>query len=420
MLRFSWLYATRNALHYRAKYSVAFAMIASFSACLALSLFSFNGFWKQAGAFARSWGDITLYANPAMVDLTAIPKAKPGQIGAWERVESGLPAFFKDELKATKYYSGSFVDGDAYYKTGKMDLTAMCVDKAIPLWGVDLAEGSMPGEGEALVPVSMRGSVALGDAVTYVYKDRNTILNSFRFRISGFFLPAGRYSGFLYLSREQYAALDPGRPDDIFFVYLANGGTGSSFPTKSQYNDAWAAFKKHIEKTAGSSAARYVGYDTAAGRYGDSKTIIDFFQLLFGIFLAAIVVVSVATLINVVFITLIDRIKIVGTFMAYGMRRRRAVLLLSSETLVFALAACTLGVLAALAATGPLSSLRFLADNWTIAVILGGKRTLTILPDPAAVAATYAAGVGIPFAASVLATAKMLKGDVVRLLHFVK
>jgi hypothetical protein len=420
MLRFSWLYASRNAVHYRAKYSVAFAMITAFSACLALALFSFNGFWSQAGAFARSWGDITFYATPSMIDETAVPRAKSGEPTAWQRIEALIPAFFRDELKATKYFSGSFIDGDAYYKTGKVDLTAMSVEKAAPLWGVDLAEGEMPGEGEALAPVSMRRSIALGDAVTFVFKDRNTILNSFQFRISGFFLPAGRYSSFLYLSPEQYAAMDPGRPDDVFFVYLAEGGKGSSFPTRAEYDSAYADFKSFIERVAGSTAARYVGYESAANRYQESRTIIDFFQLLFGIFLVAIVIVAVATLVNVVFITLIDRIKIVGTFMAYGMRRRRAVLLLASETLVFSLAACTLGVLAALAIAGPLAGIKFLADNWTIAVILGGKRTLTILPDLKAVAATYAAGVGIPFVAAVLAASKMLKGDVVRLLHFVK
>jgi ABC-type antimicrobial peptide transport system permease subunit len=420
MLRFSWLYASRNAIYYRAKYSVAFAMIAAFSACLALSLFSFNGFWSQAGAYARSWGDITFYANPSMIDMMATSKAKEKSASPWKSIEAGLPAFFKDELKATKYFSGSFVDGDAYYKTGKLNLTAMNVEKAKALWGVDLSEGAMPREGEALVPVSMRRSIAVGDAVTFVFKNRDTILNSFQFRVSGFFLPAGRYSGFLYLGSAQYEALDPGRPDDVFFVYLANGGSGSSFPTDNEYNKANSAFRRFVWNAAGTTSSQYVGYETAASRYKDSRTIIDFFQLLFGIFLVAIVIVAVATLVNVVIITLIDRIKIVGTFMAYGMRRRRAVLLLASETLVFSLAACTLGVLAALAIAGPLAGIKFLADNWTIAVILGGKRTLTILPDLKAVAATYAAGVGIPFVAAVLAASKMLKGDVVRLLHFVK
>jgi hypothetical protein len=420
MLRFSWLYASRNAVHYRAKYSVAFAMIAAFSACLALALFAFNGFWSQAGAYARCWGDITFYANPSMIDLMANAKSKAGPASPWRRIEAGLPAFFKDELKATKYFSGSFVDGDAYYKTGKVNLTAMNVEKAKALWGVDLSEGAMPREGEALVPVSMRKSIAIGDAVTFVYKNRDTILNSFQFRVSGFFLPAGRYSGFLYLDPSQYETLDPGRPDDIYFVYLANGGTGNAFPTKGEYHAAYAALRKFISTAVGVTASQYVSYETAADRYGESKTIIDFFQLLFGIFLIAIIIVAVATLVNVVFITLIDRIKIVGTFMAFGMRKGRAVILLASETLVFALAACTLGVLAAMAITGPLTGIKFLADNWTIAVILGGKRALTILPDLKAVAATYAAGVGIPFVAAALATSKMLKGDVVRLLHFVK
>jgi|GEM_PF-3439975 len=420
MLRFSRRYAVRNAVYYRAKYATAFVLIAAFSACLGLALFALNGFWRQAGAYARSWGDITFYANPSMIDEAAVPRAKPGEDSPWRRVEAGLPVFFNDQLKATKYYSASFTSGDAYYKSGTGKISAMDVEKAERAWGVDLAEGAMPEEGEVLVPVGSRASIAIGDALTFVYKNRDTILNSFRFRVSGYYLPSGRNSNFIYLSPGQYAALDEGRPDDTYFVYLANGGTGSDFPSKMEYKKVYDSFRKFIEDCVGNTASRYTGYGTARARYSDSKTIIEFFQLLFGIFLAAFVIVAVATLVNVLFITLIDRIKIVGTFMAFGMRRRSAVFLLASETLVFSLVACTVGVLIALAATGPLSSLKFTADNWTIAVILGGKRTLTILPDLKAVAATYVAGMGIPFAVAALAAAKMLKGDVVRLLHFVK
>jgi hypothetical protein len=106
--------------------------------------------------------------------------------------------------------------------------------------------------------------------------------------------------------------------------------------------------------------------------------------------------------------------------MAYGMTRRRAILLLSSELLAFSFVACTLGVLVAFAAVDPASRLKFTADNCTIAVILGGKRSLTIVPALWAFGATYLAGMAIPFAAAVAAAAKMIRGEVVGLLHFAK
>ena len=148
--------------------------------------------------------------------------------------------------------------------------------------------------------------------------------------------------------------------------------------------------------------------------------MIEFFELIISIFLVALVVVSIATIINVLFITVVDRIRIVGTFMAYGMTRGRAILLLSSEMLVFSLVACTLGLFVAFALVDPASRLKFTADNWTIAVILGGKRSLTIVPAIWAVGATYLVGMAIPFAAAAASVAKMIRGEVVGLLHFAK
>jgi ABC-type antimicrobial peptide transport system permease subunit len=132
------------------------------------------------------------------------------------------------------------------------------------------------------------------------------------------------------------------------------------------------------------------------------------------------VVIAVMTVVNVLFITVVDRIKIVGTFMAYGMTRGRAVFTLAGEMLAFSAIACTLGILAALAASSWLSSLKLMADNSTLLVILGGKRSLSIMPSFAAAAITYAAGMLIPFSAALLAVGKMLKGEIVRLLYFVR
>jgi hypothetical protein len=412
-------YALRNVLHYRSKYGIAFALIAAFAFCLALSLFAFNGFWKQAGVYARAWGDVTLW-----VDTVSLDKGEPA--GGWppgeapsQRLERAWPAFFKDELKATKVVATSFIWGSAYGKGGSWSLQATSLEKAKQLMEVDLAEGKLPGEGEVIVPSSLRRSLALGDGLTFVYKNRDLILNSLTFRISGFFLPSGSTSNMLYLPQAQFDQLDETR-DSVFFAFLPGMGGKKLFMSQGEYFTAYNAFNVMVAIASKAGSLRNTGYYTARQRYSDSQRLIEFFEIIISIFLAALVIVALATIVNVLFITLVDRIKIVGTFMAYGMTRKRAILLLSSEMLVFSLAACTVGVIAALLATGPASSLKFNADNWTIAVILGGKRSLTISPSLWAVGATYLTGMLMPFSAAALSASKMLKGEVVRLLHFTK
>lgn len=413
-------YAIRNALHYRAKYSIAFVLIASFAFCLALSLFAFNGFWEQAGIYARSWGDITIWIDSGKLDSEAPASGWPRGEAPTERLDRALPAFFEGELKATKVIGSSYLRGDAYGRSGRWSLTASSLPKARLLAEIAIAEGKEPGEGEVLVSAGLRKSTAIGEAVTFVYKDRDLILNSLAFRVSGFFLPTGSTSDYMFMSQGQFDALDEGMKDNVFFVFLPGMGGQRLFMTASEYRLAFNAFQDFARKASGRSWAVNCGYETAEQRHRSSKQLIEFFELIMLIFLSALVVVALATIVNVLFITLIDRIKIVGTFMAFGMRRGRAVLLLSSEMLVFALAACTVGILAALAAAGPVSSLKFTADNWTIAVILGGKRSLTIRPALWAAGATYLAGTLIPFAAAAFSASRIIKGEVVRLLHYSK
>jgi hypothetical protein len=413
-------YAIRNVLHYRSKYGIAFALIACLAFCLALALFAFNGFWIQAGVYARSWGDIAIWADPAGLDRAEPKGGWPEGEAPSQKIERGWPAYFRDEVKATKVVAAAFFGGDGFNKAGRWNFTAMSLEKAQALAEVSLSEGAMPGEGEALVPAPLRRSLGVGDAITFVYKNRDLILNSLTFRISGFYLPTSTYSNYLYLSEAQFAALDEGRTSDVFFVFLPGMGGKRLFLTQPEYQKINDGFRAFLQGLTGPSLHPNTGFETAKDRYAQSREIIEFFELIFSIFLIALVVIALATIVNVLFITLVDRIRIIGTFMAYGMTRRRAILVVSSEMLVFALAACTAGILAALLAAGPASSLRFTADNWTITLILGGKRSLTIEPSWWAVGATYLAGTILPFAAAAFAAAKMLKGEIVGLLHYAK
>lgn len=419
-------YALRNILHYRAKYGIAFLLIAAFAACLALALFAFNGFWRQADEFARSWGDISFFVEPYSLDRAQASRrprqgiATPAKLPS-KRLWSEAVTFFKSELKAERVVAMTFVRGDVYAPTGSWGLTATSLERARQLAPVDLAEGSYPRDGELLLPAFARPALKVGDGITFVYKNSDLIIDSLAFRVSGFFLPTGNSSWLMYATEAQVLELDSGLVPDNYFVFFPPRPGKGPFLSQAEYEKDYQAFRTFLFALSGGRGGEInSGYYTAKQRFGESKTLIEFFEIIISIFLLALVIVAAATIVNVLFITVVDRIKIIGTFMAYGMTRRRAILLLSAEMLAFSALACTLGILLALAAIGPVSSLKFTADNWTIAVILGGKRSLTIIPALWAVGATYLVGMVLPFLTSVLSVAKMVKGEIVGLLHYAK
>ena len=413
-------YTIRNLLYYRTKYAIAFLLIAAFAACLALSLFASNGFWRQAAVYSRSWGDITLWLYPGGLDAAwekngGGPESRPAP-----RLEREATAYFSREFKAERVVASANIWGQAYALGGSWHVAATSIEKARQLAPVELAEGASPTEGEALAPASMRSVLKVGSGISFVFKNSDLIVDSLSFRVSGFFLPTGDTSNLIYVSQTQFDKLDENRVPDTYYVFLPPRKAGEGLFGKEEGQSLNAAFGTFLATLAGGPGQFYQSYYTAKQHFESSKTLIQFFEIIASIFLVALVVVAAATIINVLFITVVDRIRIIGTFMAYGMTRRRAILLLSSEMLVFSLVASTLGILLAFAVVDPVSRLRFTADNWTIAVILGGKRTLTIVPALWAVGATYAIGMAIPFAAAAASVAKMIKGEVVGLLHFAK
>jgi hypothetical protein len=411
-------YALRNVVHYRRKYAIAFVLIVAFSACLALSLFAFDGFWRQAGAWARVFGDLSFHLDAMALDSGWSPDK--GTLPPSKRLESEAAAFFKSELKAERVVSLHYVSGDAYAPRGSWKVVAISLERFRSLEEVDLAEGSEPGEGEILAPTSMSSSVKVGDSLTFVFKNSDLILDSVRLRVSGFFLPSSDTRDIVFASEAQLAELDPARVPDNYYLFLPAREGSKTFVQDAEAKSDYQDFVRFLGNLTGHKGTIDARYGLAKWRYDQSKTLIQFFEIILGIFLIALVVVAVATIVNVLFTTVIDRIRIIGTFMAYGMGRGRAVLLLAAEMLIFSALACSLGVIAALALVDPASRLKFAADNWTIAVILGGKRSLTIVSEPWAVGATYLAALAIPFATSVLAVARMLRGEVVGLLHFSK
>jgi hypothetical protein len=412
-------YAMRNVLHYRTKYSIAFLLIAAFAACLALSLFAFNGFWKQAAVFARAQGDMTIWVYSPSLDWLWSKKGEHGEAPS-RSLEREAKAFIMGELDAERVVATSYTGGDLYAPTGSWNVGATILERARQLADVDLAEGKDPSDGEILVSASLRPTVKLGDGLTFVFKNTDTIINSLTFRVSGFFLPTSDSSSLVYMTQDQFDKLDENRVPDQYYVFFKGMGGKRAFLDRIAGTRAFASFRSFLVKQSGGSYTVNSGYYTAEGRYNQSKEIINLFEAIISIFLVALVVVALATIVNVLFITVVDRIKIVGTFMAYGMTRGQAILLLSTEMLVFSFAACTVGILVALAAVGPLSGIKFTADNWTIAVILGGKRSLTIIPALWAIGATYLVGMILPFATATLSVARMLRGEVVGLLHYAK
>ena len=361
-------------------------------------------------------GGYHLLGNTTSLDAAGQPGSGPPS----RRLETEAVAFFKKELKAERVVASSYIGGEAYAPRGSWSVAATSLEKMRQLNEVALAEGEFPGDGEALAPTSMRGPIKVGDGITFVFKNSDLILDSLLLRVSGFYLPTSDTANLIFTTQSQFDRLDEGRVCDRYYVFLPAMAGRDAFLGTDECKKDYQSFVGFLAGLSGSSARIESNFYSASQRYDQSKTLIEFFELIISIFLVALVAVSVATIVNVLFITIVDRIRIMGTFMAYGMTRGRAVLLLSSEMLGFSLVACSLGLLAAFVLVDPASSLKFTADNWTIAVILGGKRSLTIVPALWAVGATYIVGMAVPFVASAAAVARMIRGEVVGLLHFAK
>lgn len=398
-------YALRNALHYRAKYAAAFGLICAVSFILALALFGLRGVQRESAKYARGFGDLEVYAK-AETDLRKLRPAIEGHF------EGGGAAKILGLTMPPR--------GTLFNSRGQWSMNAFQLVELRRFCEVELVEGAFPEEGEIVLPSTFRKKVALGETLTFLFKTQDGILDSRKLRVSGFNVPISilRNSSML-VSRAQFLSMDPGRtePND-YYVFLADSGRSdpNSILNKRSLDPVKAGLEAAL-KSAGVDARVSL---LSLERQTWSKQYIDLFIMVLAIFIAILLIVAAMTVVNVLFLALLDRVRIVATFMSFGMTRPRAILMLACETLAFALAASCLG-LALAWGTSPLIRLyRFDMDNWLIYMLLGDSKRIACLPNPADSLLTLAVGTVLPFLTAIFSIRRILSGELARLLSFKK
>jgi hypothetical protein len=395
-------YALRNALHYRAKYAAAFSLICAVSFILALSLFGLRGVQRESAKYARAFGDIEIYSSDGMGLRAAVAGYFAG--GQAARI-----------ISLTMPPSGTLFNSN-----GQWSIDAFQLEEMRQLGRVELSEGAFPAEGETILPTSFKKKVTLGETLTYLYKTRDGILDSRKLRVSGFYVPLSLFRNYAMLvSPEQTRSMDPSRTEPNYFVvFLAGYGRSgaASIPEMREFD----SIKAGLEAAFKPSGLKAQIYPSSWQRQSWSQRYIELFIMILVIFIGILLIVAAMTVVNVLFLALLDRVRIVATFMSFGMTRSRAVLMLACETLAFALAASFLGAALAWAVSPLLHLYRFDMDNWLIYMLLGDSKRITCIPNLADSLLTLGVGTALPFVTAIFAIRKLLSGELAQLLSFKK
>jgi len=398
-------YALRNAIEYRRSYAAVFGLVALSAFLLSLALFTFAGMEAESAKYARAMGDIQIEAlNSESSRL----------------MREDIRAFFAANYPAERWQGMTYSpNGKGFNARGQWWFGAMVLDEIASFPSFALVEGEEPGEGEVLLPSTFREEIPLGESFTFAYKTTVQILDSRRLRVSGFYQRMPQFSNAMIVSRDQFASMHPGLVDpNVYFVYLAAyGGPGE----KGVIPQAeFELLKSRLVDYCALSGTEVNVYDISLRRFRESREFIGLFKLISIVFIAILAVVAVMTIVNALFLTVLERIRIVATFMAFGMTKGAAILLIAAELAFFSAFACAAGLALSLAAARVLPLWTIDTEGWILGMLLGEKRHLTLIPSFRTVLAAFAVGTSIPFATAAIALRRLLGGQPARLLGFKK
>lgn len=407
-------YLARNALHYRKKYSIVFALILAPGFCLALTSYFYAGELAASIRYARLRGDVQLDVDYGASDTSH------------EELSTARKAAFHDDLAAwfAKNSAHSFMEipiipGKMMSGTWGEEISVMGMNAAREAYCAALYSGEVPGPGQACLPKDLENSVKIGDAVSFVYRDSDQVYCGETFTVSGFFLPAHAFEGMAFVNDETLAALDPALLPRRFISFDAPRDARMQLMTETES----VARKGAIEAIAlrhfrdldfvRAHAETRSAYDN----YRAARDIVDFFLAILVVFIACLCVVSSISIVNVLFVTVIDRVRIVGMMFSFGLGRKRGIMLLAGEILVFAVVASVVGIALAALVAGKVGGITIRNDNKMLETLLGGSSSLPLLVGWQSAVITLIAGAVIPFFVSSMTISKILTGEIVNLIQ---
>ena len=320
------------------------------------------------------------------------------------------------------FYEISIVPGKVMSGSTCESISVMGFAVARDVYGVTVYRGKEPGPGEVCLPKNLEKSIAIGDAVSFVYKDSDQVYGSETFTVSGFYPLIDSCEGMAFIEAESVAALDPGRIPQRFVAFDAPREEILPLMTKGESVARKESLEAIISERFGDIdfVRAHTELRSAYDNYLAARDVVDFFLVVLAVFIACLCVVSSISIVNVLFVTVIDRVRIIGMMFSFGLRRKRGIMLLSAEILAFAVSASAVAIALATAAAVYVSKIPIKSGNDMLATLLGGSTTLPMMIGWKSVVLTLVVGVVIPFVVSSLSIRKIVKGEIIGLIQQVR
>ena len=404
-------------MYYRKKYAIVFALILVLGFCLTLTSYFYAGELENAIRYARAMGDIQLDIEYDANDISHDELSRDDKVAMHDDL---VDHFMK--ANPYRFYEISIVPGKVMSGSTCESISMMDFAVARDVYGVTVYRGKEPGPGEVCLPKNLEKTMAVGDAVSFVYKDSDQVYGSETFTVSGFYPLIDACEGMAFIEADAVVALDLARIPQRFVAFDAP--RDEILPLMKK--DESVARKGSLETIIGERfgdidfVRAHAELRSAYDNYLSARDIVDFFLVVLAVFIACLCVVSSISIVNVLFVTVIDRVRIIGMMFSFGLGKKRGVMLLSAEILTFAVIASAVGIALATAAAVYVSKIPIKSGNDMLATLLGGSSTLPMLIDWRSVSLTLVAGVVIPFVVSSLSIRKIVKGEIIGLIQQVR
>lgn len=410
-------YLVRNVVHYRRKYAIVFALILMLGFCLTLTSYFYAGELENSIRYARFMGDIQLDVDYDANDINHDELSRNEKA----LLHDELAAYF-NKGKPHGFHEISIIPGKVMSGTVCESVSVMDFCAARDVYNVTVYRGKAPGPGEVCLPKNLEKSITIGDSVSFVYKDSDQVYGSETFTVSGFYPLIDACEGMSFVDAETISTLDPGRIPRRFVAFDAPREEILPLMTKAESVSRKDAIEAIVRERFGDTdfVRAHTELRSAYDNYLAARDIVDFFLAVLVVFIACLCVVSSISIVNVLFVTVIDRVKIVGMMFSFGLGRKRGIMLLAAEILAFAVLASIAGIVLATATAISVSDIPIKSSNDMLATLLGGSTTLPMLVDWKSVCLTLVAGVLIPFFISSMSIGKILKGEIINLIQQVR
>jgi ABC-type lipoprotein release transport system permease subunit len=189
--------------------------------------------------------------------------------------------------------------------------------------------------------------------------------------------------------------------------------------TKDQSDSRKERVERVIERYYGDKdfARAHSELTSAYDAYRQAQELVGFFVSLLSVFIICLCVVCSISIVNVLFVPIIDRVKIVGMMFSFGLGRFQGFALLAAEVFLFGIVATAAGIVLAIGLSGVVNRIPIMSNNEMVSTLLGGGSTLPMLVSWESILVTLFIGTFLPFLISLMSVKTILKGEIIALIQ---